>query len=248
MVGSSTTSGGNASGRSGSQSVSEIAGRSMPAKATMSPAPASSTSVRSRPRKLALDDALVRAWPWRSTTVTSCPSDRAPLDAADAIAPRSSSSRAGRPAAAAARRSRVRRRAVRHDRLEQRGHVAAAVRGVERGEALDRRGVHDGEIELRLGGAERSNRSKVWSSTQLGRASAGRSCDHHDRPQAVREGLLRHEAVCGIGPSTASTSSSTESTIDSTRSTSPPKSAWPGVSTMLMRQSRQRSACSSRGW
>ena len=41
--------------------------------------------------------------------------------------------------------------------------------------------------------------------------------------------------VWGIGPSTASTSSSTESTIDSTRSTSPPKSAWPGVSTMLMR-------------
>jgi hypothetical protein len=40
--------------------------------------------------------------------------------------------------------------------------------------------------------------------------------------------------VCGIGPSTASTSSSTPSTIDSTRSTSPPKSAWPGVSTMLM--------------
>jgi hypothetical protein len=41
--------------------------------------------------------------------------------------------------------------------------------------------------------------------------------------------------VCGIGPSTASTSSSTQSTIDSTRSTSPPKSAWPGVSTMLIR-------------
>jgi hypothetical protein len=41
--------------------------------------------------------------------------------------------------------------------------------------------------------------------------------------------------VCGIGPSNASTSRQTESTIFSTRSTSPPKSAWPGVSTMLMR-------------
>ena len=41
--------------------------------------------------------------------------------------------------------------------------------------------------------------------------------------------------VWGMGPSKASTSSSTESTIFSTRSTSPPKSAWPGVSTMLMR-------------
>jgi hypothetical protein len=40
--------------------------------------------------------------------------------------------------------------------------------------------------------------------------------------------------VCGMGPSTASTSSSTPSTIDRTRSTSPPKSACPGVSTMLM--------------
>jgi hypothetical protein len=40
--------------------------------------------------------------------------------------------------------------------------------------------------------------------------------------------------VCGIGPSTASTSNSTPSTMPRTRSTSPPKSAWPGVSTMLM--------------
>ena len=44
--------------------------------------------------------------------------------------------------------------------------------------------------------------------------------------------------VCGIGPSTASTSSSTPSTIRRTRSTSLPKSAWPGVSTTLMRTPR----------
>ena len=37
------------------------------------------------------------------------------------------------------------------------------------------------------------------------------------------------------GPSKASTTSSTESTMDITRSTSPPKSACPGVSTMLIR-------------
>ena len=41
--------------------------------------------------------------------------------------------------------------------------------------------------------------------------------------------------VCGIAPSAASTSSTTPSTIDRMRSTSPPKSAWPGVSTMLIR-------------
>ena len=40
--------------------------------------------------------------------------------------------------------------------------------------------------------------------------------------------------VWGIGPSAASTSRITPSTIDRIRSTSAPKSAWPGVSTMLM--------------
>ena len=48
--------------------------------------------------------------------------------------------------------------------------------------------------------------------------------------------LLVTNRVCGIGPSTASTSSRTESTIDRIRSTSPPKSACPGVSTILIRK------------
>ena len=45
--------------------------------------------------------------------------------------------------------------------------------------------------------------------------------------------------VCGIGPSAASTSTMALSTIERMRSTSPPKSAWPGVSTMLTRTSLQ---------
>ena len=45
--------------------------------------------------------------------------------------------------------------------------------------------------------------------------------------------------VCGIGPSAASTSTMAPSTMLRMRSTSPPKSAWPGVSTMLMRMSFQ---------
>ena len=50
-----------------------------------------------------------------------------------------------------------------------------------------------------------------------------------------RSSALRStKRVCGSGPSDASTSSITPSTIDSIRSTSPPKSAWPGVSTMLI--------------
>ena len=48
-------------------------------------------------------------------------------------------------------------------------------------------------------------------------------------PSALRS----TKRVCGSGPSEASTSRTTPSTIDRPRSTSPPKSAWPGVSTML---------------
>ncbi len=40
--------------------------------------------------------------------------------------------------------------------------------------------------------------------------------------------------VWGSGPSEASTRSTMPSTMDSPRSTSPPKSAWPGVSMMLI--------------
>ena len=43
--------------------------------------------------------------------------------------------------------------------------------------------------------------------------------------------------VCGSTPSAASTSTMAPSTMPRMRSTSPPKSAWPGVSTMLMRLS-----------
>src|SRR6476660_4873099 len=46
--------------------------------------------------------------------------------------------------------------------------------------------------------------------------------------------LRSTKRVCGSGPSDASTSSSTPSTIERPRSTSPPKSAWPGVSITLI--------------
>ena len=45
--------------------------------------------------------------------------------------------------------------------------------------------------------------------------------------------LRSTKRVWGSGPSEASTSSSTPSTIVRPRSTSPPKSAWPGVSMMF---------------
>ena len=47
--------------------------------------------------------------------------------------------------------------------------------------------------------------------------------------------------VCGIGPSAASTSRRQPSAMDRTRSTSPPKSAWPGVSIRLICRPLRRS-------
>ena len=86
--------------------------------------------------------------------------------------------------------------------------------------------------------SRRANKSKVWSTTQSGRApvrSTLLTTTIGFKPWA--SALRVTKVVCGIGPSTASTSKTTESTIESTRSTSPPKSACPGVSTMFIRQS-----------
>ncbi len=71
MVGSSTVSAGSASGASSAQTVSEIDRSDTPEMATMSPAPASSVSMRSRPMK----PSTCRILPWRflpsrSTTLT----------------------------------------------------------------------------------------------------------------------------------------------------------------------------------
>ena len=80
----------------------------------------------------------------------------------------------------------------------------------------------------------RSKRSNVWFTTHWARAPSRSTLFTTTmgfRPSA--SALRVTKRVCGIGPSTASTSSSTPSTIDRVRSTSPPKSAWPGVSTIL---------------
>ena len=80
-----------------------------------------------------------------------------------------------------------------------------------------------------------SSSSRVSSTTSSGRAS-GRSIlfttmiTGRDSSRA----FFSTNRVWGMGPSKASTSSSTPPTIFSTRSTSPEKSAWPGVSTMLI--------------
>ena len=87
------------------------------------------------------------------------------------------------------------------------------------------------------------NRPSTSSCTRSGSASArsilliatiGRS------PSASAFRVTKR--VCGIGPSAASTRISTPSTMRRIRSTSPPKSAWPGVSTMLILMPCQRTA------
>src|SRR5262245_16866883 len=78
------------------------------------------------------------------------------------------------------------------------------------------------------------NRSKTALSTSAGRAS-GRSIllmtTIGFSPAA--NALRKTKRVCGSGPSAASTSRKQPSAIFRTRSTSPPKSAWPGVSIRL---------------
>src|SRR5215217_8896106 len=77
--------------------------------------------------------------------------------------------------------------------------------------------------------------SSYTSSTTSAMRASGRSTLLTTRITGSRasSALRSTKRVCGSGPSDASTSSSTPSTIVSPRSTSPPKSAWPGVSTML---------------
>ena len=80
------------------------------------------------------------------------------------------------------------------------------------------------------------NRSNTSSCTWCGRASERSTLlisTIGRRPR--RSALPSTNLVCGSGPSAASTSSTTPSTMERMRSTSPPKSAWPGVSTMLTR-------------
>ena len=87
--------------------------------------------------------------------------------------------------------------------------------------------------------AESSSRSRnssyVSSTTSLMRAS-GRSTLLTTRMTGsfAASALRSTKRVWGSGPSEASTSSTTASTIDRPRSTSPPKSACPGVSMMLI--------------
>ena len=90
------------------------------------------------------------------------------------------------------------------------------------------------EIERSSSAPSSTNRSKTaFSTSSAPGVRAVDLVDDDDRLQPDSNALRSTNRVCGIGPSAASTSSSTPSAILRTRSTSPPKSAWPGVSMML---------------
>src|SRR5215218_4046411 len=84
--------------------------------------------------------------------------------------------------------------------------------------------------------ASRSTNSSSTSWTTSAMRASGRSTLLITRiTGSLASSVLRStKRVWGSGPSEASTSSSTPSTMESARSTSPPKSACPGVSTMLI--------------
>ena len=75
----------------------------------------------------------------------------------------------------------------------------------------------------------------VDSETTSSMRASGRSTllTHRITGSLASRALRSTKRVCGSGPSEASTSSTTPSTMEMPRSTSPPKSAWPGVSMML---------------
>ena len=129
-----------------------------------------------------------------------------------------------------------------NDQVEQRRH-ALVLRsgGVGRHPALLGRAVEDREVELLLARVERGEQVEHLVG-DLGRPRV-RPVDLVDDDDRLAgptlSALETTNLVCGIGPSAASTSTSAPSTILRMRSTSPPKSAWPGVSTILMRVSCQ---------
>ena len=134
-----------------------------------------------------------------------------------------------------------RRRHVVDDGFEQRLHVAVARGGIAwtRSPSARTRRSRESRAACRSRRAGRRDRTSDRAPTPAREPSRSILLMTTSGVKPCWNALLVTNRVCGIGPSTASTSSSTPSTIDSTRSTSPPKSACPGVSTMLMRQSRQ---------
>ena len=130
------------------------------------------------------------------------------------------------------------------DGLEQLGEVPRGAPCVRRRPALTGARVEDGEGDLVLVGVE-VQEELLDLVDDLCRPRVGPVDlvdDEHDGQALSRASCARTNRVWGSGPSAASTRRITASTMASPRSTSPPKSAWPGVSMMLIVRSCQLTA------
>ena len=224
-----------------------------PARATMSPASASSTGTRSRPRKariLVMRPVSTNLPSRRQRLDRHVGLDRAGLDAAGQHAaeigvgfqqssPAWRRARRHRPSAAAHACS---------DQVEQRRQVLFAARRANLGPALlGRRRTGSGNRAARRWrparrtgrtlrhdlSARASGRSTLLMTTIGLRPSQRLADDELGLRQRAFGGVDQHDAP---------------STIDRMRSTSPPKSAWPGVSTILMRRPSTPPRCIWPGW
>ena len=94
--------------------------------------------------------------------------------------------------------------------------------------------VHDREVDLRLVRVEVQEELVDLVHNCFGTSVRPVDLVHNEDDGKPRlERLAEDEPCLGEGPSLASTRRSTPSTIVRPRSTSPPKSAWPGVSTIF---------------
>ena len=108
------------------------------------------------------------------------------------------------------------------------------------------------EVELLVGRAERDEQVEDLVEHLVGRRVGAVDLVDDDDRLAGRSAsaLPSTNLVCGIGAFGGVDQQEAPSTIFRTRSTSPPKSAWPGVSMMLIlcRPVQSDARCSWPGW
>ena len=129
-----------------------------------------------------------------------------------------------------------RRRRDLDEEVEQRAEVGAGLRQVAGGGAGLGVGVDDRELDLVVIGAE-VDEQVVDRVEDFGRARIGPVdlVERHDHREVAGHRLL--EDVSGLGKGSLGRIHQQQHGVDheEDRSTSPPKSAWPGVSTMFSR-------------
>ncbi len=238
MVGSSMVITGSGDGFSTSVIVSPMLMPSTPATATMSPSSVAVMSVRFSPanenslvilvvlhRAVALGDGHIFA---RAQRAVEDARDGQPSEVVAVVEVRHQHLQ--RPVGVARRmRNRL------DDRFEQRLQILARLVDIGGRRAQLRVGVQHRKIELVFAGIEIDEQVVDLVQHFLrARIRTVDLVDDQDRRQLGFQRLAQHVARLRQRAFAASTSSITPSTILSARSTSPPKSLWPGVSTMLI--------------